>query len=131
MGLTQIVANNLQRICKEHDLSTLELSKRAGMPQKTVWTTLNGEHACRLTNLEKLCKTLLVSPTAMVTPHLPTNMLMSRRVPRIIDKYSKLGMDDRDKLEAIIDGMLGLDKKMRILWNKMIGRRVIYLSDTN
>ena len=115
MELAQIVANNLQRICKEHDLSTLELSRRSGMPQKTVWTTLNGEHACRLSNLEKLCKTLLVSPASMVTPHLPTNMLMSRRVPRIIDKYAKLSMDKRDKLEAIIDGMLGLDKKDEIV----------------
>ena len=111
MELTQIVANNLQRLCKEHDLSTLELSRRAGMPQKTVWKMINGEHSCRVANLEMLCKTLLVSPTAIVTPHLPTNILMSRRVPRIIDKYAKLGMGDRDKLEAIVDGMLGLDKK--------------------
>ena len=61
MELTQIVANNLQRICKEHDLSSRELSMRADMPQKTVWNMLNGEHSCRLTNLEKLAKTLLVS----------------------------------------------------------------------
>lgn len=107
MELTDIVAGNLQRICKEHDLSSRELSIRADMPQKTVWNMLNGEHSCRLTNLEKLAKTLLVSPTALVTPHLPTNILMSRRVPRLVDKYAKLSMEDRDKLETIIDGMLG------------------------
>lgn len=109
MELTQIVANNLQRICKEHDLSSRELSQRADMPQKTVWNMLNGEHSCRLTNLEKLAKTLLVSPTALVTPHLPTNILMSRRVPRIVDKYAKLSMDDRDKLEAFMDQLLGIE----------------------
>lgn len=109
MELTQIVANNLQRICKEHDLSSRELSQRADMPQKTVWNMLNGEHSCRLTNLEKLAKTLLVSPTALVTPHLPTNILMSRRVPRIVDKYAKLNMDDRDKLEAYMDQLLGIE----------------------
>ena len=114
MELSQIIANNLQRICKEHDLSSLELSKRADMPQKTVWNMLNGEHACRVSNLEKLCKTLLVSPTAIVTAHLPTNMLMSRRVPRVIDKYARLGMQDRDKLEAIIDGMLGTEEKQPV-----------------
>ena len=111
MGLTDVVANNINRICKEHDLSTLELSKRANMPQKTVWNMLNGEHSCRLTNLEKLAKTLLVSPTALVTPHLPTNILMSRRVPRLVEKYAKLSMDDRDRLEAIVDGMLNLNKE--------------------
>ena len=109
MELSQMVANNLQRICKEHDLSSRELSMRAGMPQKTVWNMINGEHACRLTSLETLCKTLLVSPTAMVTPHLPTNILMSRRVPRLIEKYAKLSMGDRDKLEQLIDGMLGIE----------------------
>ena len=111
MDLTQIVANNLQRICKEHDLSSRELSIRANMPQKTVYNMVQGDHACRLSNLEKLCKTLLVSPTVMVTPHLGTNMLMSRRVPRVIEKFSKLSMADREKMEAIIDGMLGIEEK--------------------
>ena len=111
MELSQIVANNLQRICKEHDLSSLELSKRADMPQKTVWNMLNGEHACRVSNLEKLCKTLLVSPTAIVTPHLPTNILMSRRAPRLLDKLAKLDMDDRERVEAIMDGMMAPDKE--------------------
>ena len=111
MDLTQIVANNLQRICKEHDLSSRELSIRADMPQKTVYNMVQGDHACRLSNLEKLCKTLLVSPTVMVTPHLGTNMLMSRRVPRVIEKFSKLSMADREKLEAIMDGMLGIEEK--------------------
>jgi DNA-binding Xre family transcriptional regulator len=111
MDLTQIVANNLQRICKEHDLSSRELSIRADMPQKTVYNMVQGDHACRLSNLEKLCRTLLVSPTVMVTPHLGTNMLMSRRVPRVIEKFSKLSMADREKLEAIMDGMLGIEEK--------------------
>lgn len=107
MELSAVVANNLQKICKEHDLSSRELSIRANMPQKTVWNMINGEHACRLTNLESLCKTLLVSPTAMVTPHLPTNILMSRRVPRLIEKFAQLSMEQRDELEAFIDKMLG------------------------
>ena len=107
MELSAVVANNLQRICKEHDLSSRELSIRANMPQKTVWNMINGEHACRLTNLESLCKTLLVSPTAMVTPHLPTNILMSRRVPRLIEKFAQLSMEQRDELEAFVDKILG------------------------
>ena len=60
-------------------------------------------------NVEKLCKTLIVSPTAMVTPHLPVNILMSRRIPRLVEKYAKLSMDDRDKIEILIDQMLGIE----------------------
>jgi nitrogen-specific signal transduction histidine kinase len=33
---------------------------------------------------------------------------MSRRVPRFVEKYAKLAMDDRDRLEQLIDGMLGI-----------------------
>ena len=109
MELTQIVAKNLQRICKEHDLSSRELAARADMPQKTVYTMIHGTASCQPRNLEKLSKTLLVSPTALVTPHLPTNILMSRRVPRLVEKYAKLSMEDRDRLEQIIDGMMGVE----------------------
>lgn len=109
MELSQIVANNLQRICKEHDLSSRELAARADMPQKTVYTMIHGTASCQLRNLQKLSKTLLVSPTALVTPHLPTNILMSRRLPRLVEKYAKLSMEDRDKLESIIDSMLGIE----------------------
>ena len=111
MELSQIFANNLQRVMREHDLSSLELSKRANLPQKSVWNAANNEHSCRLSNLEAICKALLVSPAVMLTPHVPTSVLMSRRVPRLVDKYAKLSMDDRERLEAIVDGMLGLDKK--------------------
>ena len=111
MDLTTIVAKNLQKICREHDLSSRELAARADMPQKTVYTMINGEHSPRISNLEKLAKSLLVSPTALVTPYLPTNILMSRRVPRLVEKYAKLSMDDRDRLEQIIDGMLGLEER--------------------
>ena len=46
-----------------------------------------------------------MSPTALVTPHLPTAVLMSRRVPRLVDKYAKLSMEDRERLEAFIDSL--------------------------
>ena len=36
-----------------------------------------------------------MTPSVMLTPHMPTSMLMSRRVPRLVEKYSKLSMDDR------------------------------------
>ena len=105
MELTQIVANNLQRICKEHDLSSNELANRCGMPQKTIYTMMQGTHACRIDNLERIAKALLVSPTSLVTPHLPTGVLMSRRLPRLIDKYAKLSMEDRERAEAYIESL--------------------------
>lgn len=109
MNLTEIVAHNLKRICQEHDLSSRELAGRADMPQKTVYNMIHGKSSAQMQNVEKLCRTLIVSPTAMVTPHLPVNILMSRRVPRLVEKYSKLSMDDRDRIETLIDQMLGIE----------------------
>ena len=109
MDLTQIVANNLQRICKEHDLSSRELAARADMPQKTAYNTIKGNTACQLPTLEKICKTLMVSPTAMVTPHLPTSVLMSRRIVRLIDKHAKLSMSQREAIEDMMDKMLNIE----------------------
>ena len=109
MELAQIVAGNLQRICKEHDLSSNELANRSGMPQKTIYTMIQGTHQCRIDNLDKIAKALLVSPTSLVTPHLPTSVLMSRRLPRLVDKYAKLSMEDRERVEAYIDSLASSD----------------------
>ena len=104
MELTQVVSNNLQRICREHDLSSRELAFRANMPQKTVYNMIHGASSCQLRNLEKIAKALLVSPTAHdATPaHKYTDEQASAPVG---EKYAKLNMGDRDKLESIIDGM--------------------------
>ena len=107
MDLVEIVSNNLKRILAEHDLSTNELANRSGIPQKTIHSMVNGTHACRLDNLDRIAKALLVSPTALVTPHLPTNVLMSRRVPRLVGSYAKLSMEQRDQLETVISDMIG------------------------
>lgn len=102
MDITAVVADNLQRICNEHDLSSVDLAARAGMPQKTVYSMIHGNNNCRIDNLEKVAKALLVSPTALVTPNLPTNVLMSRRVPRLMEQYAKMSMDQRDALSEFV-----------------------------
>lgn len=75
------------------------------MPQKTVWNMINGKYSCRLDNLEQIANTFFVSPAAMITPHLPMNVLMSRRLSRFIEAYAKLDMEQREKLELFIDGL--------------------------
>ena len=34
---------------------------------------------------------------------------MSRRVPRILDKYAKLSMEQRDTIEQMMDKMLNIE----------------------
>ena len=63
------------------------------------------DHLPKLDTLEKIAKTLFISPAAMITQHLPTNVLMSRRLSRFIDKYASLDADQREKLEDFIENL--------------------------
>lgn len=109
MSLTETVSSNLNAIMTTHDLSTRGLSARTNptIPQKTIWTVLKGTNSAKLSTIEAICKTLFVSPAAMVTPNLPPDLLMSRRLPRLIEAYAAMSRSDRDKLEAYIGTLNG------------------------
>jgi transcriptional regulator with XRE-family HTH domain len=106
MDLTKIVSNNLKQACVELDLSTRELAARSGSNQKSVWNLLNGEHSPRLSTIQPVCQILSVSPAAAVTPDIDPQLLSSRRVPRLIENYSRLSPSQRDLVEAIMPDML-------------------------
>jgi transcriptional regulator with XRE-family HTH domain len=107
MTLSEIVASNLKRVCAEFDISTRDLAQRMGeKSQKSVWNLLNNEHSPRLSTLEPLCKVLMVSPQAVVTPNIDTALLVSRRLPRLIESYSRMTATQRDNLEDVIKEML-------------------------
>lgn len=104
---TKAVSDNLTALMKLHDLSTRALSARSNpeIPQKTIWTAKEGRNSAKLSTLDALCRTLFVSPAAMVTPNLPPELLMSRRLPRLIERYAQMTMAQRDQLEAYISSI--------------------------
>ena len=63
--MTSIVSANLKAACVEFDISTRDLASRANSNQKSVWNILNGTHSPRLSTLEPLLQTLMVSPIAV------------------------------------------------------------------
>jgi hypothetical protein len=40
-------------------------------------------------------------------PFLPTAVLMSRRVPRLVERYAKLNTQQRDQVEDFIENLIG------------------------
>lgn len=106
MDLTKIVAHNLKQACVEFDISTRDLATRANSNQKSVWNILNGTHSPRLATLEPILQTLMVSPAAAVTSQIDTGLLVSRRIPRLIAKYTALSFAQREQLEIIMDDMM-------------------------
>ena len=106
MSITKTISDNLKRIMAEHDLSSNELANRSGLPQKTLYTMIQGTHKARIDNVEKIANALLVPLMTLVTPDLPTNVLMSQRLPRFAKKYAKLDMKQRDDLDKLLDDWL-------------------------
>lgn len=109
MDLTHIVSNNLKAACVEFDISTRDLASRANSNQKSVWNILNGTHSPRLSTLEPILQALMVSPAAAVTPYIDTGLLVSRRIPRLIDRYKRLSQAQREIIEDILEDMLKKD----------------------
>jgi len=106
VSITKTISDNLKRIMAEHDLSSNELANRSGLPQKTLYTMIQGTHKARIDNVEKIANALLVPLQTLVTPDLPTNVLMSQRLPRLVKKYAKLSLEQRDEIDATMDKML-------------------------
>lgn len=106
MNLSEIVCTNLDKVRREHDLSTNELASRSGVPQKTIHNLMNQVHIPRLDTVESVCKALLVSTHAAVTAYAPMNILLSRRIGRVIESYAKLTPEQRDHVEMVMSGYL-------------------------
>ena len=107
MSITKTISNNLKRIMAEHDLSSNELANRSGLPQKTLYTMINGTHKARIDNVEKIANALLGAHYRRLSPLIcPPSVLMSQRLPRLTKKYAKLSLEQRDEIDAIMDKML-------------------------
>ena len=104
--LINVVGANLQKIVKEHDLSSSRHRIRADMPQATVYKLLEGKHNPRLDTLEQVCNALMIHPSVLMMPYLPTAVLMSRRVPRLVENYAKLNTEQRDRVEDFVNELI-------------------------
>ena len=104
--LIKVAGENLRRIVKEHDLSSRDIATRADMPQATVYKLLEGKHNPRLDTLEQVCNALMIHPSVLLMPFLPTAVLMSRRVPRLVENYARLNTEQRDRVEDFVETLL-------------------------
>jgi len=105
--LSEIVSTNIKRVCVDFDISTRDLASRVGTSsQKSIWNLLNEEHSPTLKTLEPVFRALMISPAAAMTPSIDTSLLVSRKLPRLIEKYARMSPTQRDKFEDIIDSIL-------------------------
>ena len=103
--LADIVSTNIERVRLEHDLSTRELAARCNMPQKTVHSVIRLTHVPNLDTIDQLCRSMFIQPQAVVTESLPLNMLMSRRIGKLIERYKVMTPEQRDQLELFLESL--------------------------
>ena len=87
--LSETVAANLKRVCVDQDISTRDLAKRAGIPQKSAWNLLNNQHSPTLATLEPVAKVLGVDFAALVTPGISMKLIQSGKITRLINQFSE------------------------------------------
>lgn len=96
-------SRNIFKYMDREGITGLSLSKRAGVPQKTVWTIQNGTVRPNLSNVIRICKGLDVDPSiAIIEDVSHENMRHSRRYGRMLRDF--LGLTESQK--EIIMGMV-------------------------
>ena len=48
----------------------------------------------------------MIHPSVLMMPYLPTAVLMSRRVPRLVENYAKLNTEQRDRVEEFVNSLI-------------------------
>ena len=93
--MTAVFAANLRRILQEMEMTYRDLSKASGMSLKSVYNLCEGSNSPSLTTLEKIGKSMRVSPHALITPDASLDLMLSRRPERAQRAINKMSADDQ------------------------------------
>ena len=93
--MTAVFAANLRRILKEMEMTYRDLSKASGMSLKSVYNLCEGSNSPSLSTLEKIGKSMRVSPHALITPDASLDLMLSRRSERAQRALNKMSADDQ------------------------------------
>ena len=93
--MTAVFAANLRRILQEMEMTYRDLSKASGMSLKSVYNLCEGSNSPSLTTIEKIAKSMRVSPHALITPDASLDLMLSRRPERAQRALNKMSADDQ------------------------------------
>ena len=103
---TKAVSENLTALMRLHDLSTRALAARSNpeIPQKTIWTVKEGKNSAKLSTLDSCAGPYLSALRRWSRLTCPRSAY-EQAASRLIDRYAKMTMAQRDQLEAYINSM--------------------------
>ena len=106
MELKDVLAKNLQMIAEARGLSSRSMAALCGMPQKTVYTMMQGTNAARITSIDKLAAGLNVSPQLLLIDGLNHAALMSIKSNRMMGEYLSLPAIQRARVDALVKSLM-------------------------
>ena len=108
MSLSDIVARNISRVARDLDWSSHDLAKHAKIAPRTALQVLKGDYkrGADLATIEAVAESMRISPAPLMFDKVPTNVLISRRLDRLIKNYISMDATAREELEEFLEEII-------------------------
>lgn len=106
-AITLVLADNVRRLMEHEGLSQGALAKRAGISQRAVGYLVNykdvqDRHPTTPT-IEAVAKAFRTEAWMLMIPHLPVDVLSSKRFAKLIENYLDAPEEGRNQVERIAE----------------------------
>lgn len=100
-----IVANNLKKLMKKHELTQAVLSEKTGLSQKTISNVINANSTTSITTstLDSLADFFKIKTYHLLIDSLPTEELESKSIERVISCYAIANKESRDNIKRVAE----------------------------
>ena len=102
--VSEIFAHNMSLFMHENSISGNALASRSGIPQKTLWVTMNLKNVPTLDTADRICQALSVDLRVMLSKRLSAHEVQrTRRVGVILDTLISLPSDKLGSAKDIVE----------------------------
>ena len=102
--VSEIFAHNMSLYMRENDISGNALASRSGIPQKTLWVTMNRRNIPTLDTAQKICSALSVDLRVMVSKRLTAHEVQrTKRIGAILDVLISLPSEKLGSAKDIVE----------------------------
>ena len=101
--MTAAMAANLERAKDDLEITYRDLSKLSGMSLKSIYNICEGINSPTVQTLEKICKSMRISMSALLTPNATLDLLQSRRPERAVAALNRMSADKQREAIAYLE----------------------------
>jgi len=101
---SEIFAENMAVFMKENGISGNALSAKSGIPQKTLWVTMNLKSIPTLDTCKKICDALGVDMRVMISCSLTAHSIQrTNRIGKVIDTLIRLPSEKLSAAREVVE----------------------------